>query len=349
MKRLAGRTAGLAALLAAATSACDGPGADRPPLAVTVVERAPDETGAGMGAVTAGASVATGDACWSGTLPSTITPIEPTLPAADSCRLGATATEWSYPTAAAPPAPDLRDADDRGLIVGRWVSCDGAGIGNVPHAGIEFGANGRFQLLTTNAAAELVPMAPAGPGIRGYYYLIGGGQLDLEDENGQGLDLAFAKFAQGMDTLSLGWTQPHEGAIYARTTPSAANGADNAPSTSDGRCSMVGTWDLPANAQGPGAPAAAISFDAAGNFVGGSPGANLCDAHAFYGTYRLSPGLFQLTSNVGMGLCAWWFNAAYPAALDASCTHLTTTKGLDNCTSGRGYFNGTVTLTRRPQ
>ena len=67
-----------------------------------------------------------------------------------------------------------------------------------------------------------------------------------------------------------------------------------------------------------------------------------------YGTYRLSPGWFQLTSNVGLGVCAWWFTAAYPTQFDADCSHLTLMQVYDNCTGGRGYFNGTTTLTRRP-
>lgn len=67
-----------------------------------------------------------------------------------------------------------------------------------------------------------------------------------------------------------------------------------------------------------------------------------------YGTYRLSSGLFQLTSNVGMGLCHWWFDAAYPATFDASCTQVKLTQAYDNCTGGRGYLNGQTTLTKHP-
>ena len=67
-----------------------------------------------------------------------------------------------------------------------------------------------------------------------------------------------------------------------------------------------------------------------------------------YGTYRLSPGLFQITENTGMGNCLWVEDAGYPAAFDATCMHLSLTQDHDNCTGGRGYFNGQTTLTKRP-
>jgi hypothetical protein len=90
-----------------------------------------------------------------------------------------------------------------------------------------------------------------------------------------------------------------------------------------------------------------FSFDAAGNFVVGAPGANICDGHGGYGTYALTPGMFQLTSNIGLGGCAWWYSAGYPAVFDTSCDQLSLTPEIDNCTGGRGYFNEPTTMTRR--
>lgn len=65
-----------------------------------------------------------------------------------------------------------------------------------------------------------------------------------------------------------------------------------------------------------------------------------------YGTYQLTPGMFQLTSNVGTGLCHWWFWAGYPSKFDGDCSHLTTMQLYDNCTGGRGYLSGTAVMTR---
>jgi hypothetical protein len=67
-----------------------------------------------------------------------------------------------------------------------------------------------------------------------------------------------------------------------------------------------------------------------------------------YGTYRLSPGLFQLTTNVGKGGRDWWFDAGYTTTFDATCTKLALTQQYDNCTGGRAYFNGQTTLVKRP-
>jgi hypothetical protein len=148
--------------------------------------------------------------------------------------------------------------------------------------------------------------------------------------------LQFSPFSNGGSTT-----------VYARTTPSPLNGADNPPPTTAGACSMVGTWDVPPNDGPISAPAAVFSFDAAGNFVAAPEGTNLCDGHTMYGTYALSPGMFQLTSNVGFGVCAWWFTGAFPATFDASCDHLSLTRQYDGCTGGRGYFNLPTTITRR--
>lgn len=319
----------------ALAAACDAISTERPPLVVegsgktTVVEpRMP---------VTA--------ACWSRHLPPEVQPIPPDGGIAETCRRAATTTEWSYP-AAFTGTESRRNVDHRDKIVGRWVSCDSGGLIAVPHAGIEFGGNGRWQLLENDAAGALSPLSPP---VRGYYYALGSGQLNL---NGEGPNDAIGnighmKFAPGMGALRLDVGISGSSVIYVRTTPSPLNGTDNAPSITDGRCQMVGTWDVPANNAQPFAPPISISFDASGNFVAGDLGSDLCQTAPMYGTYRLSPGLFQLTTNFNMGLCDWWFSAAYPATFDETCTHVTLTQRWDNCTGGRGYLNGTTTLTKR--
>ena len=283
-------------------------------------------------------------ACWASSLPPETQPIAPSSNVADACAAGAAATagDWSYPQ-----NPAGTNGDDRRYIVGRWAVC-GTGIYGLPaHAGIEFGANGRWSLLgnavTTGA---LVPLPRTGS-TSGYYYLLGIGQLDLTGERaGTGIQIFHVSFLSGMDAIN--FNNPQGLAeVYARTTPSPLNGADNPPPTAAGACSMVGDWDVPAN-QGPvGAPASVFSFDAAGNFVVGSATANLCDARGPHGTYALSAGMFQLTSNIGLGSCAWWYTGGFPAVFDASCNQLSLTRQYDNCTGGRGYFNEPTILTRR--
>ncbi len=258
----------------------------------------------------------------------------------DACAAGSAATDWHYPQ-----NPAGTGADDRRYIVGRWATCR-ASLSVLPaHAAIEFGANGRWRLLAVDAGT-LSPIA--GTGTSGYYYLLGTGQLNLnlEDPGGGGWGF-FVSFTAGMDALQFTGTGGGSTPVYARTTPSPLNGADNPPPTTDGACSMVGTWDVPANTGPIGAPASVFSFDAAGNFVAGAEGANLCDGHTAYGTYALSPGMFQLTSNIGLGGCPWCDTAGLPAAFDASCDHLSLTREYDGCTGARGYFNEPTTLTRR--
>jgi hypothetical protein len=205
-------------------------------------------------------------------------------------------------------------------------------------------------LLVADATGVLVPTTSTASDAQGRYYALASGQLDIHDDGFTYGRVFFVKLAAGMDALEFADASGSGAApmYYARTTPSPQNGRDNVPSTTDGHCSMAGTWDLAANGSPPGAPAATFSFDASGNFVGGPLGSNLCASHTMYGTYRLSPGLFQLTTNVGMGACDWWFDAGYPATFDASCTLLSLTQHFDNCTGGRGYFNGQTTLTKRP-
>ena len=286
------------------------------------------------------------DACWAPSLPAEPQPILPASILVNACAAGTGTPSWSYPQ-----DPVGAEADDRRYIVGRWMTCNGSPPNLPTHEAIEFGANGRWRLLAVDGSVTSLPppgaLIPlAGTGTSGYYYLLGSGQLDLdiEDPGGGGWSF-FVAFTAGMDTLQ--FSNGGSTTVYARTAPSPLNGADNPPPTTAGACSMVGTWDVPANDGPISAPAAVFSFDAAGNFVAGPEGANLCDGHTMYGTYALSLGMFQLTSNVGFGSCAWWFTGAFPATFDASCDHLSLTRQYDGCTGGRGYFNLPTTITRR--
>jgi hypothetical protein len=241
-------------------------------------------------------------------------------------------------------APD----DARSEIVGRWVPCGTQSFSPLAHAGVEFGANGRWRLLGTDATGALVPLASTPAEARGYYYLLGTGQIDVtqdvsDSDASTGTRIFFLKLGVGGDAFSL--TGTGTSSVYARVAPSPLDGADNPPSTSNGTCTMVGTWDVPASAW---ATAATFSFDEAGNFVGGPAGSDLCSSYTMYGTYWLSPGMFELTTNVGMGSCQWWFDAAYQTQFGPGCGQLTLTDIWDNCTGGRGYFDGPTTLTKRP-
>jgi hypothetical protein len=297
----------------------------------------------GNGGMPGGASRG-GSSCWTGSVPPEPQPAQPQSTVAASCAASAT-TSWGFPDSRATNV----DVDDNGLLTGRWVTCGASGFTSIPHAGVEFAGNGRWRLLTTDASGALVGMDPVVPGSTGYYYVLDTGQTDLRGEDFQsGAFTFFITFSPGMDALRFGGGDPSAPAsIYARTTPSPSNGDDNAPAVSDGRCSMVGTWDVPANNATPYAPPAWITFDANGGFVGGPQDQTVCSGYSMYGTYQLLPGLFELTTNVGMGLCAWWFDAGYPATFDADCTHVTLMQYYDNCTGGRGYLNGTTTLARR--
>jgi hypothetical protein len=267
---------------------------------------------------------------------------------ADACKAAA-AGPWSYPSTVALGGPGSND-DARAPLVGRWATCGKKGaFSTLSHAGIEFGANGRWRLLKTDSSGALVPVDPLVAGAMGRYHAFGSGQLDLVSEGVEPGQIAFVKFTADMHALRYGGgSMP--GAPkgdYGRAQPSPLNGNDNPPSVSDGKCSMVGTWDVPANTAMPTAKAASIAFDAAGNFVGGPLGSDLCAAHTMYGTYRLAPGLFQLTSNVGMGGCYWAMGAGYAATFDETCTTVKLAREYDGCTGGRGYLNEPTTLTRR--
>jgi hypothetical protein len=306
-----------------------------------------DPTGAaGTGIVSVGADAGSEATCWASQLPPEPQAPQPKLDVATACQLGATATSWSFPMTGTGTSPGRNDDED-GDVVGRWVTCGGAGVVSQAHAGIEFAGNGRWRLLAKDASGVLVPL-PTG----GYYYVLEGGQLDLDGESPADTfgATAFVTFAEGnRDVVSFysdSGVSPGS-STYARVAPSPTNGDDNAPSVSDGHCSMVGSWDVPANDATPVAPASRWTFDGAGHFVVDAPGDDLCGAHTQWGLYRLSTdGFFQITQNWNLGLCDWWFSAAYPYKFSADCSTLTLTQQWDNCTGGRGYLNGTTKITR---
>ena len=74
----------------------------------------------------------------------------------------------------------------------------------------------------------------------GYYYLLAVGQLNLAAKLPSGGYRAYpVTFTAGMDAINFNNpVGPAE--VYARTTPSPLNGADNPPSTQAGDCSLVG-------------------------------------------------------------------------------------------------------------
>lgn len=302
---------------------------------------------AGSGPRAPGAGGATGACSPVRPVPPEVQPRLPRSSVADIC----SAAFAAPPSIWGPPDPttitgSLANADERAAIVGRWVACSPPGAITADHPAIEFGANGRWQLL---AADPSVGLAPDGSKT-GYYYALGeNGQLNLDGEGPlDGSASFFLSFAEGMDALRVsdGSAAVSPPQIYARTQPSG-NGDANTPQTTDGRCKLEGTWEVPANPVMPVTPAALLTFDAAGNFVGAPLASDNCPGPTMYGTYRLSPGWFQLTSNVGMGLCAFWFTAAYPATFDQDCATLMLVQMFDGCTGGRGYLNGQTTLVRR--
>jgi hypothetical protein len=310
---------------------------------LTVVEQKPAPPTGGGGA--AGASGA-GAACWAGQLPPEPLAPQPTLTVTDACRLAGSAKSWSFPTTWTGTS-SIKNDDHDGDIVGRWVPCGQPTLVSEPHAGIEFGGNGRWQLLGADASGALVPSQT-----RGYYYVLGNGQLNFGGESASGgIGDGFVTFADGNRDVVRFTTNGDNGgsSVYARVAPSPTNGDDNTPSVSDGHCSMVGTWSVPANEAAPSTPASRWSFDAAGHFVVDMPSDDLCGAHTMWGTYRLSTdGLFQITQNWNIGLCDWWFTAAYPYSFASNCSTLTLTQLYDNCTGGRGYLNGMTKVTRLP-
>jgi hypothetical protein len=82
--------------------------------------------------------------------------------------------------------------------------------------------------------------------------------------------------------------------------------------------------------------------------VRASRGADVCDEHTMYGTYELSPGEFTVVTNVGAGLCHFWFGAGFHATFNDTCDEVVLDATWDNCTGGRGYlgYPGDVLIKR---
>jgi hypothetical protein len=243
---------------------------------------------------------------------------------------------WLAPDAGAPGGGTVwpRNTDAKKHLVGRWAACQTGTLVQAPNEGIEFGANGRWQLLENERPA---PNAP-----RGTYSFLDIGQLNTSADGAVGSSITsgvrFSIDGQALRTATSG--------IYVRIPTPANYGRDNLPSTTDGACTLVGTWDTQTIDRG--AKPLVISFDEVGNFAAGDPGANLCQAQPMYGPYELSPGRFELTQNVGMGLCDFWYSAGFRVMFDGSCSRLTLATVTDGCTGGRGYLNGVTSLVKRP-
>lgn len=304
--------------------------------------------GSGGSAASAGSGgVPMPTACWESQLPAEIQPIPPPKNVTEECDDGdnnRTSLSW----VASPDAGDQPERPD--ILVGRWRSCGGSGVlSSTVHDGIEFGANGRWRLLRQDPILGLVALDTPTGDSQGRYHLLGTGLLVLLGEgfeNGHGFtvrltsDLGAAYFSGDID---FGWP------IYARTTASPLNGRDNPPSIADRACTLVGTWDTQTieypDAALPPDSRVTLSFDEAGNFVGGPLGTDLCQTHEFYGTYRLSPDLFQFTNYTG-GSCDG-AELGMPIVFDDDCLHATVTTRFDNCTGRRGYFNRPTILSKR--
>jgi hypothetical protein len=223
-----------------------------------------------------------------------------------------------------------RTDDAQGLLIGRFRACGAALLASEPHQVVEFGGNRRYRLMQPNPATGELESTDSG-----YFYFLGSGQLNLAKG---GFTITALDVLPGAQAFRV------EGAVYARIPPAADNGRSNAPSLSDGECTMEGDWDA-TSTDGSGLPVT-LSFDASGNFVAHEPGANVCSDTTKLGTYQLTPGTFEITSNVGLGACSWWYAASYAASFE-TCRRLRLQVVTDNCTGGRGYLNGASLLVKR--
>jgi hypothetical protein len=278
---------------------------------------------------------------------------------AESCERAMKSTSWGRPAGLQADAGPNR-GDNKAFLVGRWAACNGAAP-----AGVEFGTNNRWRLLARDASGAYVPVSGDPPSSRGNFYLLGdNGQLNLDDDQlvtwladpsavEEAEDsLAATSFVEALPDrealrISSGGSFLSAG-IYARIAPSPARGWDNPPTLTSQSCQLVGTWDA-TSAAGGSARNASFAFDGAGNFVGApGTGADLCATQPMYGTYALTPSAFELTTNVGMGQCQFWFAAQYRITFDPTCTKAQLDRATyDNCTGGRGYFNEPTTLVKR--
>jgi hypothetical protein len=266
----------------------------------------------------------------------TLPRVEPRVPQID------VAQSCAIPTLATVPSDLSNEEDARPFLVGRWELCGpDMAFGQTEHSGLEFGSNGRLQLLHRQNDT----LSPVANERTGTFTLLPTGQFMVR--GGLSLDdyAVFIRFDPGFDALEIdafGTTLR-----YARVAADLTSAAANTFSTANSSCSMVGVWDTIATSDN---PAAAFAFDAEGEWIGGERGSDLCSAHSMYGTYELTADEFNLVTNVGAGRCAFWFDASFGARFSQDCNQLTlSTKG-DNCTGGRGYLDwpGDVLIRRQP-
>lgn len=257
-----------------------------------------------------------------------VTPRTPTISKDAACAVTETPLDPSSFTDA--------DGDPRSAIVGRWSNCGSGLIWDSDAPGIEFGDNHKWQLIESDGT-------PKANGPSGYYFLLSTGQLDLI--SGEWDRIGFLSFDPDFnvatyDTYDVGATTQR----FARVAPDTESAAQNALSTTDGKCSLIGDWDTVPNGTD---PSASYSFDGAGNWVACDLGSDLCAEHSMHGLYELSTGAFTLVTLSGMGQCQFWFSGYFRASFDATCTTLSLSVTGDNCTGGRGYLNGDSVLKKR--
>jgi hypothetical protein len=224
---------------------------------------------------------------------------------------------------------DYSDAQPR--LVGRWRRCN-----EDPSRALllEFGGNRRFRQMEEEGGEPFTVAT-------GLFYILASGQLNVRNVMpGNGVDTRFLSFHESGQAVR--W---EDGTTYARVEASAQNGFDNPPPLHDGECDVLGTWET--TEVEPSTLPFVISFDSAGNFALHDPGANECSPTSRTGTYELDADGFEITSNIGIGLCAWWFGAGFSAVFENDCTRLTLQEIWDNCTGGRGYFGGLTVLEKR--
>jgi hypothetical protein len=266
--------------------------------------------------------------CWNQILPPIPVPLpvtEPDFEAACARAASADPSEWS-------PEGEgtARYGDAQANIIGRWKPCPMPPQSEPPL--IEFGGNRRYRFYLEQEGS----IDPVGSGV---FYLLDSGQLELRNPPSTFINgTAFVSFLDEWQAMRLdGWT-------YARIEASAQNGLDNPPSVFDGLCDMTGVWDTLSIEYG---EPFSISFDSFGNFVVRDKGAAECLPTERSGTYDLTPGTFEITTNLGLGLCDWWFGASFGTRFEGACTRLTLAEMSDNCTGGRPIFGGTTVLQRR--
>jgi hypothetical protein len=263
-----------------------------------------------------------------------VEPRQPQHGYTESCAVEALATT---------PDSVSSDTDARPFLVGRWQLCgEERPFGQTAHAGLEFGSNGRVQLLQSGDGALIAASnAPTGS-----FTLLPSGQFMLRGALSLDEYAVFTRFDASFDTLEIdafGTTLR-----YARVAPDTASAARNVFSTQSGTCVMAGVWDTASDSVN---TPAAFAFNETGEWFGGKRGANLCDAHGMYGTYELTgEDQFNIVTNVGAGVCQYWFDASFSATFSQDCNQVRLTATGDNCTGGRGVLDwpGDVLVRRQP-